>query len=433
MKGLSQPSKKNIPSVQSAGTKEDIPLLTRKALPSVVLVVTFDKSGKEIRQGSGFVVSSDGKVVTNYHVIEGVSSALIKFASGAFYALDGVLAIDQKRDIALVKASGRDFPFLPLGDSESLQVGEAVIAIGSPLALEATVSNGIVSAIRELDESKTKTIQTTAAISPGSSGGVLLNSRGQVIGITAFQMTDGQNLNFAIPVNYIKPLLTTGTVIPFKPKEETTKVEGKSQIENSDTSPTMSRYIPKYWTEVRSGSLVTVRVEGDFLYEQGDFPGDGRYVQKTSRVCDTKRQGDRWVGKCSYRLLLTWASASSETWCPLALDEIITLVSPERIEGDSQGYDPPTKSQGTGLSCPRNDTQSFRLDSEVLSARLSLTRYPSAWASRIYLHCCVYSFSSTTVIAVPPRSSASERIASTSGCVLRNSARPRRNAPVPWP
>ncbi len=353
----SQPSKKNNPVTQSSEPKDDVPTLTRKALPSVVLVVTFDKSGKEIRQGSGFVVSGDGKVVTNYHVIEGVSSALIKFANGGFYGLDGVLAVDEKRDIAVLKASGRDFPFLPLGDSENVQVGEAVIAIGSPLALEATVSNGIVSAIRNLDESKSKAIQTTAAISPGSSGGALLNSRGQVIGITAFQMTNGQNLNFAIPANYIKPLLLAGTVMPFNPKEEATVAEGTSQIEKSDTLPAM----PKQWTQVESGAPVTIRVEGDYLYEEGSFPGDGKYIQKSSYVCDTKRQGDRWIGKCSQRLLLNWASAISEHWCPLTLDEIVTLVSPERIEGESQDFDPPPSRREQDCPVPGKTRSHFVL------------------------------------------------------------------------
>ncbi len=353
----SQQSKKSNPLAQSSETKDDVPTLTRGALPSVVLVVTFDKSGKEIRQGSGFVVSGDGKVVTNYHVIEGVSSALIKFTNGAFYSLDGVLAADQNKDIAVLKASGRDFPSLPLGDSDNVQVGEAVIAIGSPLALEATVSNGIVSAIRDLDEGKTRAIQTTAAISPGSSGGVLLNFRGQVIGITAFQMANGQNLNFAIPANYIKPLLSAGTVMPFKPKEEATVAEGTSQIEKSDNL----RVIPRQWTQVESGAPVTIHVEGDYLYEEGSFPGDGTYILKSSYTCDTKRQGDRWIGKCSQRLLLNWGSAISEHWCPLTLDEIITLVSPERIEGESQDFAPPPSRREQDCPVPGKTRSHFVL------------------------------------------------------------------------
>ncbi len=155
--------------------KKDIPALTRESVKAVVLVVASDKAGKEIRQGSGFVVTNDGKVVTNYHVIVGSASVVIKFPNGAFYLIEGVLAADQERDAVILKASGKDFPFLNLGDSEQVQVGEEVVAIGSPLALEATVSNGIVSSIRELEQEKLKVIQTTAPISPGSSGGALLN------------------------------------------------------------------------------------------------------------------------------------------------------------------------------------------------------------------------------------------------------------------
>jgi len=185
------------------------------ASKSVVLIVVRDATGKEIAQGSGFVVTTDGKIVTNYHVIEGGESAVVKFSSGAFFEVAGVLAVDSSRDLALLQATGQDFSPLPLGDSDRVQVGEQVVAIGSPLALEATVSNGIISAIRgsTLDASLTL-LQTTAPVSPGSSGGALLNMQGQVVGVTAFQAS-GQNLNFAVPVNYVIPLIVERSVKPL--------------------------------------------------------------------------------------------------------------------------------------------------------------------------------------------------------------------------
>jgi S1-C subfamily serine protease len=337
-RNIEEPAPQSRPLAPTSNAKEDIPTLTRKALPAVVLVIASDKAGKEIRQGSGFIVSDDGKVVTNYHVIEGTTSAVIKLPNGAFYTIEGVLALDQDRDLAVLKASGRDFPFLPLGDSDQVQVGEPVIAIGSPLALEATVSNGIVSALRELDGTKEKVIQTTAAISPGSSGGVLLNSRGQVIGVTAFQMTKGQNLNFAIPADYIKPLLTARNVKPFE-SNETTTVATSEPIENAETGPN----IPHDWTHVGTGQPVTVRIVGDYLYEEGSYATDGVDVLASYYVCDTKRQGNEWVGKCSYtqRGNLWNAFGFVRAFqCAFSTDEIITMVSPERIEGESQGFAP---------------------------------------------------------------------------------------------
>ena len=107
-----------------------------------------DKDGKAIAQGSGFLISKNGMIVTNYHVIAEGNSAVVKLPDGAFYVVDGVLASDKHRDVAIIKAHGENFRTLTLGNSDQLQVGEEVVAIGNPLSLESTVSNGIVSGIR---------------------------------------------------------------------------------------------------------------------------------------------------------------------------------------------------------------------------------------------------------------------------------------------
>ena len=138
-------------------------------------IVMSDKDGKPIAQGTGFIVSKDGLVVTNYHVIAEGSSAVVKLPDGAFYAVDGVLAFDKVRDVAIIKAHGQNFRILALGNSDRVQVGEEVVAIGNPLSLESTVSNGIVSGIRAVKEDSDKYLQITAPISPGSSGGPLFN------------------------------------------------------------------------------------------------------------------------------------------------------------------------------------------------------------------------------------------------------------------
>ena len=193
---------------QAHETKKDIATISHDAQKAVFLIVVSDASGREIGQGSGVVVSNDGKVITNYHVIDGASSAVIKFPNGAFFLIEGVLAADVAKDIAVLKASGSDFPTVALGDSDKVQVGEEVVSIGSPLSLEATVSNGIISSIRELKDENQRLFQTTAPISPGSSGGALLNMGGELIGITTAEMVGGQNLNFAVPINVVKPLLS---------------------------------------------------------------------------------------------------------------------------------------------------------------------------------------------------------------------------------
>jgi hypothetical protein len=185
----------------------NIPAISREANGAIVSIVMSDKDGHPIAQGSGFFINKDGHVLTNYHVIRNGSSAVVKLPDGAFFAVDGVLASDKNRDVAVIKTHGNNFRALALGDSDQLQVGEEVVAIGNPLSLESTVSNGIVSAIRTVEKEGGKFVQITAPISPGSSGGPLFNMAGEVVGITTSHIRGGENLNFAIPINDVKPML----------------------------------------------------------------------------------------------------------------------------------------------------------------------------------------------------------------------------------
>lgn len=225
----------NVVAAQSAPPRKDIPAIAKAANGSIVSIVMSDKDGKPVAQGSGFFVSKDGLVVTNYHVIAEGSSAVVKLPDGAFYVVDGVLATDEARDIALIKVRGQNFRTLALGNSDRIQVGEEVVAIGNPLSLESTVSNGIVSALREVKEKGGKFLQVTAPISPGSSGGPLFNMAGEVIGITTMRLDGGENLNFAIPVNDVKPLLSnkSATLQDFPNAEERSKEGSRRSNEDS--------------------------------------------------------------------------------------------------------------------------------------------------------------------------------------------------------
>jgi len=196
-------------AAQSEPHRKDIPAIAKAANGAVVSIVMADKDGHPLAQGTGFLVSTDGRVATNYHVIQHGSSGVIKLPDGAFFVVDGVLAADEARDIAVVKAHGDNFRTVALGDSDRLQVGEEVVAIGSPLSLESTVSNGILSGMRSIEQEGGRFLQITAPISPGSSGGPLFNMAGEVVGITTLRIKGGENLNFAIPINDIKPMLQT--------------------------------------------------------------------------------------------------------------------------------------------------------------------------------------------------------------------------------
>jgi len=219
---------------QSASAKKDIPTIAKLANQSIVSIVMSDKNGNPIAQGSGFLATNDGLIVTNYHVISEGSSAVAKLPDGAFYAIDGVLNFEKARDVAVIKAHGKSFKPVVLGDSDRVQVGEEVVAIGSPLSLESTVSNGIVSAVRTIADQGGKFLQITAPISPGSSGGPLFNMAGEVVGITTMYVKGGENLNFAIPVNDAKSLLRSLSAIAQKFPDEREPKEAEKSAENGD-------------------------------------------------------------------------------------------------------------------------------------------------------------------------------------------------------
>ncbi len=196
-----------VPRNQSITLRKDIPAIAKAANPAIVTIIT-TAGDKPIAQGTGFVVSADGVIVTNYHVIKEGNKAIVKFSDGTVLPVDGVLAADKVRDLVIVKIHGKTFRTLTLGDSDRVQVGEEVVAIGNPLGLELTVSNGIVSGLRTDKQAGGKFLQTTAPISPGSSGGPLFNMLGEVVGINTMYLEGGENLNFAIPVNDAKLLLS---------------------------------------------------------------------------------------------------------------------------------------------------------------------------------------------------------------------------------
>ena len=206
-------------AAQSAPPRKNIPAIAKAANGAIVSIITSGKDGKPVAQGTGFLVSTDGRIVTNYHVIKGASSAIVKLPNGAFYDVDGVVAFDKARDLAVIKAHGQNFRVVILGNSDRIQIGEEIVAIGSPLSLESTVSSGIVSGIRTIEEEGGKFLQVTAPISPGSSGGPLFNMAGEVVGITTLYLEGGENLNFAIPVNDAKRLLSAGSKVRDFPVE----------------------------------------------------------------------------------------------------------------------------------------------------------------------------------------------------------------------
>lgn len=183
----------------------------KKTTNAIVTIYTFDRNENPISQGSGVVLNQKGWVVTNYHVYNGADKIIVKHGN-KIVPYSEIIAYNQDKDILILKINDRSFPSIPVGNSDILKIGQKIYAIGSPLGLENTISEGIISGLRQSQNKNF--IQISAAISSGSSGGAVLNTKGELIAITTSTITKGQNLNFAIPVNEILNLQknnTTGT------------------------------------------------------------------------------------------------------------------------------------------------------------------------------------------------------------------------------
>lgn len=194
--------------------------IAKKALDSTVLLLMEDAKGQPLTLGSGFFVRNN-QVATNLHVVKGASRGYAKLVGQKTkYNIEGVTAIDAEHDLVILKISVPGAQTIPLGDSDTVQVGAPIYAVGNPRGLEGTFSQGIISSIRKIGTDKI--LQITAPISPGSSGGPVLNDEGQVIGVSVATFRSGQNLNFAIPSNYLEKLMEQiGPVKPL-PKEKPT-------------------------------------------------------------------------------------------------------------------------------------------------------------------------------------------------------------------
>ncbi len=176
--------------------------IAAKVLPSVVLIMTQDENGNSIAQGSGFVYKP-GLVVSNLHVFERASKAIVKdVKTGEMSKAVAVVGMNAKDDICVIRVDNLKYPSLPIGDSDSVQTGDEIYVASNPKGLEGSFTKGVISGLR----TDLGLFQFDAAISAGSSGGVLLNTKAEAVGIIKSSLVSGQNLNFAIPVNMLKQL-----------------------------------------------------------------------------------------------------------------------------------------------------------------------------------------------------------------------------------
>ena len=226
---------------------QDASLIYKNTVNSTVTILTDDG------QGSGFFVAPN-IIATNYHVVEGATNAsCILNNSDIEYKIDGYVGVDKSVDLILLKVSTLNKPSIKFAVTTA-SIGQKIYAIGSPQGLPATISDGIISGMRDFEG--IKLLQMTASISPGSSGGPVLNSNGELIGISVSQLTDGQNLNFAIPKSYLQILLDFKKDTPIALSSLISSEESKKDSPNSYSSSIIGK-------PIRIGSVEVA---------QNDFP-----------------------------------------------------------------------------------------------------------------------------------------------------------------
>ncbi|MCX6747005.1 MAG: trypsin-like peptidase domain-containing protein [Candidatus Pacearchaeota archaeon] len=180
-----------------ASASADFSSVIEDSIKSVVTVRT------DISQGSGFIIADGGYVVTNAHVMEDAGAAGVITYDGELHSVS-IIGEVTEMDIILLQING-DYEPLELADSDEVQIGEKVIAIGNPLGLQFSVSEGIVSAVHRAGPNELEVyIQTDAALNPGNSGGPLINKKGEVIGINNFKTETGESLGFALESNQLR-------------------------------------------------------------------------------------------------------------------------------------------------------------------------------------------------------------------------------------
>ena len=219
-----------------------------QAAKSTVVVLNMDGKGKTQGMGSG-VILPDRDVVTNCHVVKDASSLRVRIGKQEYPAT--LRYSDWDRDVCSLVVTGINASAVVVGSTKTLKVGAKVYAVGAPKGLELTLSDGIVSSLREVKGGQY--IQTTAAISPGSSGGGLFDEHGALVGLTTFYLAEGQNLNFAVPVEWVQELPKRSVKTAPKVQTETQWLNKAVELESREDWPALIKHCLG-WTQAQPGS-----------------------------------------------------------------------------------------------------------------------------------------------------------------------------------
>lgn len=273
----------------STAEDADLTEIVEHNIPAVVTISIYD-ANYPVGSGSGFIVDPSGIIVTNYHVIEGMPNIDIKTSAGETISMGKLLSSNKEEDWAIFKVNGVNLPTVKIGNSDNLKLGEKVIAIGNPLGLEGTVSEGIISGIRTLEDGK-EFIQTTAPISDGSSGGPLFNLNGEVVGITTLTILIGQNLNFAVPINKVSIPIAYQILRHKKKFQDSSKEQKRAMIKEliKTKSPDFLTWSYKKQREYITAALLTT-LYPNFEDEINNAVKEGLSVQEIETYIKVKEQ-----------------------------------------------------------------------------------------------------------------------------------------------
>ncbi len=312
----------------------DSPSIVARVSPAVVLIKGESGSGTVL--GSGLIVSPDGKIATNLHVIRDLKTAGIQLASGEVFDAVSVLAFDDRKDLAIVKIAGFDLPTVELGNSNDVKSGERVVVIGSPRGLQGTVTTGVVSAIRdEPSGAGFKLIQTDASVNPGNSGGPLLNDRGQAIGVVTSKLRGSEGLNFALPINYVRGMLEN-------PQKPMSLDELRANLSSTRVDVFKASGYPALWKSLTSGAVRSLRFENDYIYAETLFSEEERKVRFDTY--ELKKDGEGYKGivrsgfTCAYLSGFGAWERQQYNRCTFEAKFEFTTVTPNRIEGRSLAH-----------------------------------------------------------------------------------------------
>jgi S1-C subfamily serine protease len=322
----------------------DSPSIVAKISPAVVLIKGESSSGRVL--GSGLIISPDGKIATNLHVIRELSNAGVQLASGEIFDTLSVLAFDDRKDLAIIKIPGFDLPTVELGNSNDVRSGERVVVIGSPRGLQGTVTTGVVSAVRDDPAGAGfKVIQTDASVNPGNSGGPLLNDRGQAIGVVTYKLRGSEGLNFAVPINYVRGMLESL-------QKPLSLEELRTSLSSAKPDIFKSSAFPALWKSLSTGNVRNLRFEGDYIYGEIVMTEEQRRLGFATYELKKDGEGYKGVfrsgGTCSYVLssLTHFDTSTHYNQCKFERQIEFTSVTPNRIEG--RGFGPP---EGDKLDC----------------------------------------------------------------------------------